>query len=112
MNIRTTNSGGAAAMIVVAACVAWPARADDKPLSPVLERAIVEKEKEVVAARHEAIGLLEAYLRDSGHSREQAEALYKLAELYWEDSKVSYLDRMGRYQAAVSACHADRAECP
>ena len=93
----------------------WQRRAvaaEDKPLSPVLEQAIVEKEKQVVIARHEAIGLLEAYLRDSTHSREQAEALYKLAELYWEDSKAAYLERMGRYQAAVTACHNDHGECP
>ncbi|HET6281741.1 MAG TPA: tetratricopeptide repeat protein, partial [Polyangia bacterium] len=85
----------------------------DKPLPPVLERAIVQKEAEVAAARKEAIRLLESYLRDSPpRSNEQAEALYKLAELYWEDSKTAFLDKMGRYQAAVTACHKDRSTCP
>jgi TolA-binding protein len=81
-------------------------------LSPVLLKALHEKEAEVTAARREAIGLLESYLRDSPHSKEQAEALYKLAELYWEESKAVYLEKMGRYQDAVTACHNDRANCP
>src|SRR5262245_5168415 len=53
-------------------------------LPPILQKALHEKEAEVTAARREAIGLLESYLHDSPHSKEQAEALYKLAELYWE----------------------------
>src|SRR5262245_17507640 len=43
-------------------------------LPPVLLKALHEKEAEVTAARREAIGLLESYLRDSPHSKEQAEA--------------------------------------
>jgi TolA-binding protein len=88
---------------------------EDEPeakLPPTLRRALHEKEAQVVDARHEAINLLETYLRESPHSREQAEALYKLAELYWEESKAQYLEKMGRYEAAVSACHTDRAACP
>jgi cellulose synthase operon protein C len=84
----------------------------ESKLPPVLRQALAEKENEVTAARREAIKLIESYLHDSPHSKEQAEAMYKLAELYWEESKVVYLEKMGRYQAAVSACHADRAECP
>ena len=45
-------------------------------------------------------------------AKEQAEALYKLAELYWEESKEVYLEKMGRYQAAVTACHDDRGAVP
>jgi TolA-binding protein len=81
-------------------------------LPPILLQALHEKEAQVVAARREAIGLIESYLRDSPHSKEQAEALYKLAELYWEESKAVYLEKMGAYQAAVTACHNDRAACP
>src|SRR4029077_20955684 len=53
--------------------------ASDEPevkLPPVLLKAPHEKEAEVPAARREAIGLIESYLRDSPHSKEQAEALY------------------------------------
>ncbi|MES1205688.1 MAG: tetratricopeptide repeat protein [Pseudomonadota bacterium] len=88
---------------------------DSKPerkLSPLVEKAIAEKEKEVVGARKEGIRLLEAFLGSSPTSRETAEALYKLAELYWEDSKAAYLARMGDYQGAVTACRQDRAACP
>ena len=85
---------------------------DEHPLSPVLEQAIRQKEKEVTEARREGIKLLEDYLRDSTRGNEQAEALYKLAELYWEESKAAYLDKMERYQAAVTACHENRSACP
>jgi len=67
---------------------------DEHPLSPVLEQAIRQKEKEVTEARREGIKLLEDYLRDSTRSNEQAEALYKLAELYWEEAKAVYLDKI------------------
>src|SRR6185437_1050835 len=90
----------------------------EKTLPPILQQALEQKEGEVTAARREAIKLIEDYLRENPkgsagyRAKEQAESLYKLAELYWEESKEVYLDKMGRYQAAVSACHADRAQCP
>ncbi len=85
---------------------------EEHPLSPVLEQAIRVREKQVVEARREGIKLLEDYLHDSTRGNEQAEALYKLAELYWEESKAAYLDKMERYQAAVTACHENRSACP
>jgi TolA-binding protein len=95
---------------------AKPEEVDDskaeKTLPPVIEAAIAEKEKEVVGARQEGIRLLEDFLRSSAKSRETAEALYKLAELYWEESKAGYLEKMGKYTAAVTACHKERAACP
>ena len=133
MSMRITSSrraGALFALLLVAAPVttlaaksrkgADTADADDtgdaddpeKKLPPILLEALHEKEAEVTAARREAIKLIESYLHDSPHSREQAEAMYKLAELYWEESKAVYLEKMGRYQEAVTACHADRAECP
>ena len=90
----------------------------DKTLPPILQQALEEKEQQVTEARREAIKLIEDYLRENPkgsagyRAKEQAESLYKLAELYWEESKEVYLDKMERYQAAVSACHADRAQCP
>src|SRR6516165_4632149 len=83
----------------------------EKIIPPALQKAIDEREEQVTAARREAIRLLEDYLRDVPKSREEAEALYKLAELYWEESKAVYLEKMGAYQAAVSACHDDRSQC-
>jgi TolA-binding protein len=84
----------------------------EKELPPALLKAIDERETQVTAARREAIRLLEDYLRDVPKSREEAEALYKLAELYWEESKAVYLEKMGAYQEAVTACHNDRSACP
>ena len=83
----------------------------DRTLPAVVEKAIAEKEKEVVAARREGIRLLEDFLRSGPKSRETAEALYKLAELYWEESKASYLDKMGAYQRAIADCRRDRGSC-
>src|SRR6185295_12528754 len=82
-----------------------------RTLPPAIEEAISDKQKQVVAARREGIRLLEDFLKSSSKSRETAEALYKLAELYWEDSKANYLDGMGKYQGAVAECHKDRAAC-
>ena len=84
----------------------------EKTLPAAVEKAITEKEGEVVVARKEGIRLLEEFLHSSPRSRETAEALYKLAELYWEDSKASYLDKMGGYQRAIAQCRQDRAACP
>src|SRR5262245_5547344 len=128
--MRTTSNKLAIALL--AGLVALPAAADaaakkkkaveaeeadesadpEVTLPPVLLKALHEKEAQVTEARREAINLLESYLRDSPHSKEQAEALYKLAELYWEESKAVYLEKMGKYQEAVTACHNDRAACP
>lgn len=89
-----------------------PGGGGEKKLPPSIERLIQQKEGEVVSARREGIRLLEDFLRSSPRSRETAEALYKLAELYWEESKATYLAEMGRYQGAVTACRQDRARCP
>ncbi len=83
----------------------------ERSLPAVVERAIAAKEKEVAGARAEGIRLLEDFLRSSPKSRETAEALYKLAELYWEDSKASYLDKMGAYERAIADCRRDRGTC-
>ena len=137
MSTRTTNSRLAAGMIALALALprgarlggqvarrrqaggrqgrrepARPTRTARRSIPPALQKAIDEREGQVTAARREAIRLIEDYLRDSPKSREQAEALYKLAELYWEESKAVYLEKMGVYQAAVSACHDDHAQCP
>jgi TolA-binding protein len=133
MSTRTTNrltAGTLALALAFPAGAAWASKPrGDKPASdkaatslptdengekiipPALQKAIDEREDQVTAARREAIRLLEDYLRDVPRSREEAEALYKLAELYWEESKGAYLEKMGAYQAAVSKCHDDRSLC-
>ncbi len=80
-------------------------------LPPDIELLIRAKEKEAAGVRREGIKLLEEFLADSRDTRETAEALFKLAELTWEEAQAGYLAAMGRYQEAVEACHADRAQC-
>lgn len=119
MLVLALVAAGRARLASAAGTTAAPASAaegvDDsraaRTLPPAIERAIAAKEEEVVAARREGIRLLEELLRTSPRSRETAEALYKLAELYWEDSKASYLLKMGDYQRLVTACHGDRSQC-
>ena len=131
MSTRTTNRLALVALVWLAPVAAHAAAvksapkkdaaAADEPekkLPPILQKALEEKEAQVTDARREAIKLLEAYLKENPRGsagfrgREQAEALYKLAELYWEESKAVYLEKMGVYQAAVTACHTDRSACP
>jgi TolA-binding protein len=80
-------------------------------LDPAVEAIIVEKEGEIRKSRKEGIALLEAFLKDSADSPETAEALFKLAELTWEEAQADYLARMDKHQALIAACKADRARC-
>src|SRR3954451_15759087 len=84
------------------------ARADkpaDGPLPADVQVLIKSKELEAAAVRREAIGLLQDYLKDAtGRSDETAEALFKLAELIWEESQADYMTRMGAHLEAVAAC--------
>ncbi|HEY0708774.1 MAG TPA: tetratricopeptide repeat protein, partial [Polyangia bacterium] len=82
------------------------------PAPAAVESIIQGKEAEIRTARKEGITLLEAFLRDSANSPETAEALFKLAELTWEEAQVEYLARMDRHQALVAACKKDRSRCP
>jgi TolA-binding protein len=100
-------------LLAGAPALAAPDRSEEPALAPQIEALIVGKEKEVRAARAEGIKLLEDFLRDSpATSPETAEALFKLAELTWEEAQADYLDRMGRYQDLVAACKRDRSRCP
>src|SRR4051812_35954117 len=83
--------------------------ADGKPLPPEIEAVVKSKEAEVVSMRREAIKLLSDFLTDAPPSDETAEALFKLAELTWEEAQATYLKRMGAYQDALAACREDRA---
>ncbi len=99
-------------LLLAAPAPATAAEPEEPAVPPQVEAIIVHKEKEVRAARGEGIKLLEDYLRDSPEAPETAEALFKLAELTWEEAQADYLDRMGRYQDLVAACKRDRSRCP
>ena len=85
--------------------------AREKTVSRELEAAIKQKERQAAAARDEAIHLLESYMAENPNSAETPEALFKLAELYWEDQKTHFLNEMGKYQQAKEDCHADHSKC-
>lgn len=78
------------------------------PASPTLpdelEAMLLEREKQAHAKRDEAIGLLRAFI-DSGPTGEsRADALFKLAELLWEDARQDFIANMDRYERALEAC--------
>jgi cellulose synthase operon protein C len=81
------------------------------PMPPDVEKLIQHLEKQALQIRGEGIQLLKDYLRTSHKGPETAEALFKLAELIWEDAQAGYLESMGAYQAAVELCHTDRSAC-
>ena len=80
---------------------AKPSDEEDAPLRPEVEQAIQERERQVRSARTEGIKLLEKFLADpdSARSPETAEALFKLAELTWEEAQADHLVRMERHHA-------------
>ncbi len=73
-----------------------------------------ERERQVRSARAEGIKLLEKFLADtdSAKSPETAEALFKLAELTWEEAQADHLVRMERLPGAGGRLQAqDRSRC-
>jgi len=112
--MRAGAGAGLLALLLLGEPVRASSAEPEEPpaVPPQIEAIIVHKEKEVRAARAEGIKLLEDYLRDSPESPETAEALFKLAELSWEEAQADYLDRMGRYQDLVATCKRDRSRCP
>jgi TolA-binding protein len=101
--------GARLVLLLLLAQAAEPPRA---PLAPEVEALVKRKETEAAGMRREAIELLREFLSDSPPSDETAEALFKLAELTWEEAQADYLRRMGHYQQAVLACREDRKRCP
>lgn len=103
------SRGGLLFLLLAIAATTAPAVAEPPP---EIEAIIRAKEREAALARGEAIKLLEDYLADSPGSDATAEALFKLAELTWEEAQTDYLRRMGAHQDALAACRKDRSLCP
>ncbi|MFI5290101.1 MAG: tetratricopeptide repeat protein, partial [Polyangia bacterium] len=84
----------------------------DLAVSREVEALLREKESEVAEKRKAGIALIETYLREHQPGPETPEVLFQLAELKWEESKASFLAKMGAYTGAVDACTQakDRAE--
>ena len=74
-------------------------------LQPALKTKMIgEREKAAAAKRTEAIRLLEELLAMKPGGQTAADARFKLAELYWEDSRQRYSANMADYDAKTDAC--------
>lgn len=76
-----------------------------------LEPLLREKEREADARRREAIRLLEELIATNPQGGSAAEALFKLAELYWEEARRRYVVDMRRYEQLTEACRVRSARC-
>jgi TolA-binding protein len=81
-------------------------RADEQcPVSPGqpgwLEQQMVKREDRVALERLQAIRLLREFLKEYPDASERADALFRLSELYWENSETEFLSRMRDYDHAL-----------
>ncbi len=68
-----------------------------------LEDRMQEREKNVAKERLRAIELLNGFLAKYPRAPERANALFRLAELYWESSEADFLHKMQAYDAQIDA---------
>ncbi len=73
----------------------------------VKQKMIGERERAAAVKRGEAIRLLEELLAMRPTGDTAADARFKLAELYWEDSRQKYVAAMAEYDAKTDACKKD-----
>jgi len=78
-----------------------------KDLEPLLK----EKENLAVAKRKQAIGMLEQLLKESPHGVAAAEAIFKLAELYWEEARRQYIIDIQKAERLAEACRQRSEDC-
>lgn len=124
---------GFAAMLLIGAFTASPALAQLKevdvdtsssaelyirkrPIAPdvaeppkFLQDLLLEKERARDTKRTEAIGLLRGFLDENPQGESRAEALFKLAELLWEDARRQFIADMDAYERKLEAC--ERKKC-
>ncbi len=85
------------------------------PASPALsddiERMLSEKEAQAAAKRTEAIELLRGFIDTDPTGEARADALFKLAELLWEDSRQQFIANMDKYERALEACRRSPDSC-
>ncbi len=73
-------------------------------LDPELKKLLASTEKQRDARRLEAIGLLREFLAGNPEGEAQADGLFKLAELLWEEARRTYLVRMDGYERDLERC--------
>jgi TolA-binding protein len=88
-----------------------PSAPESPRLPAVLERRLIQVERQADARREEAIRLLRQFLAANPAGAGRAEGLFKLAELLWEDARRTYMTRMDAFERASEACRQRRASC-
>ena len=82
-----------------------PQASEQCPVSPGqpgwLEQQMVKREDGVAVERLQAIRLLREFLKEYPDASERADALFRLSELYWENSEAEFLSRMRDYDHAL-----------
>ena len=73
-------------------------------LDPALKLLLASTETKRDNARIEAIALLREYLDGHPEGDAQADGLFKLAELLWEEARRDYLVRMGGFERDLERC--------
>ncbi|MEM9490901.1 MAG: tetratricopeptide repeat protein, partial [Myxococcota bacterium] len=81
------------------------------PTTPELDTILAEREKERDAKRVEAIAMLRGFLDSKPTGEARAEALFKLAELLWEEARHQFVRDMNSYERRVEACRQSRKKC-
>jgi TolA-binding protein len=80
----------------------------DVTISSEIESLIQQKERLVGERRHAAIALIEKFLVENKGSPEEAETLFQLAQLRWEESKAQFLVEMATYTASIERCSQEK----
>ena len=78
-----------------------------KEMQARLQRA----ERGADGKRAEAIGLLREFLASKPTGDGEAEGLFKLAELLWEDGRRKYITRMDAWSRRAEACRQNKGNC-
>ncbi len=73
-------------------------------LDPELKKLLAATSKQRDERRLEAIGLLREFLAGNPEGDAQADGLFKLAELLWEEARRTYLIRMDGYERDLERC--------
>ncbi len=94
---RASGPGGSEAELYLRSR-AEAVRGEGALTHPALEKMIATREREVLRRRAEAIRLLQRYLTLEPPPHERSEAQFKLAEMFWEDSRVLFVRAMKQHQ--------------
>ena len=88
-----------------------PSTPEAPTVPEVLQKLLAEKEQARDAKRTEAIGLLRGFLEQNPQGDSRADALFKLAELLWEDARRKFILDMDEYERKLEVCRLDRKKC-